>query len=140
METKDFIKKAKEKALYKYRGKVVDISRVTENIVHCIMFKTAKIAGKTEKVIICFICYGSIAEFFYRNYKKNDRLKIRFRVKSHLYENRYYTNCIVVEHEKWPLNEDKLLKEARIKKMNERQLELGAGKQTGIEKNEPEWL
>lgn len=132
METSDFIKKAKEKALYKYRGKVLEVIKVTQGVVNCVMFKTHKINNKNEKVFTCFTCYGAMGEHFLANYKKNDRLKIRFRVKSTLIGTRYLTNCIVIEHERWRMNDDKLAKEERIEKINKSFEEKIKGKQTGL--------
>lgn len=136
MEQKDFIKLAKEKSLYKYRGKVIEVIKVTTGVVNCILFKTSKINGKSEKLITCFTCYGTVGEYFLANYKKNDRLKIKFRIKSVAHNGRYITNLIAVEHELWRLNDDKLSKAERIEKINE---SMAQTKQTGMKFNENEW-
>ena len=129
------IQKAKEKSLYKYRGKVLDVIRVSENIVNLIMFKLSK----KEKVLICFSCYGEVGEYFRNHAAKNDRFKIKFKIKSQQYNGKYFNNLVVSEYEIWRLNDDKLAKAERTEKIEKSMAEKAKAKQTGIKFNESDW-
>ncbi len=135
----DLIKKAKEKSLYKYRGKVHAIVRVSDNIVNCVCFKMGKSFGKNEKIFTSFTCFGDNGSFFINNYVKNDRLKIKFKIFAREYKNNWYNSLTVFEHEKWRLNDDKLNKAERIEKIEKSFAEKERNKQTGMKFNEGDW-
>lgn len=111
------IKKAIDKSLYKYRGKLLEAKKVGSYIWEFVLWKNVKdkFTGKTEKKYVKFNTSKPECVSLLSSAQRNQRFKVKFRIESTLFKERWYNNMTAVSVENWIVNEDKLKKEAYLK-------------------------
>ncbi len=119
MEKSDIIARAKAKRLYKSRGKFLSGKQVGTYLWTFVLWrmKSTKKDGKTlsRKVYLSFSTTKQDVVSIIRQAQQNDRFKVRFDIESTLYNDKFYTNLMAEEILPWGINEDKVIKEQKMK-------------------------
>lgn len=110
--TKELLDKLRKKRLFKLNGKVEESFWLFVNkTLRIVLYKGA---GK-KKSIYAFTAFGETAKKL-NEYKKNDRLKVWFKIETKLVvsgqNKNYFNNLIIEEFDYWPVNEEKNKKKA----------------------------
>lgn len=97
------------------RGKVEELHWLTvDKILRVVLYKGT---GK-KKQIFAFTAFSKTA-LQIGKLKKNDRIKVWFKIETKKSGNNYFNNLAIEEYEQWAVNEDKIKKEAIIKTKKE---------------------
>ncbi len=112
MDKEKLIKKAKEKSLFKIRGKLLEAKKVGSVTWCFVLWKVSK--GK--KVYYNFCTTNAECINLLSHSTRNTRFKCRFRIESVLVKERWYTNLVAIELSEWILNEDKIKKAEYLSK------------------------
>ncbi len=117
MAKSEIIAKAIDKSLFKIRGKLLEAKRVGTYTWQFILWKNVKNkkTGVTEKEYYMFSTTDGTAISKLTDSVRNQRFKVKFKVKSVLVKERWYNNMICHVLDDWIINEDKINKAERIK-------------------------
>jgi hypothetical protein len=111
--SKESLEKLRKKRLFKLNGKV-------EESFWLFVGKTLRIVlykgTGAKKSIYAFTAFGEKAKLL-SEYKKNDRLKVWFKIDTKKVDKNYFNNLIIEEFDYWPVNEEKDKKKAYKKKL-----------------------
>lgn len=106
------LEKIKKKRLFKLNGKVEEsFWIIKDKTLRLVIYKGQ---GK-KKSIYAFTAFGEKAKKL-SEYKKNDRLKIWFKIETKKVDKNYFNNLVIEEFDFWPVNEDKIKKREFITK------------------------
>ncbi len=97
---------------YKLRGVIMNYQSISTTVGKLLVSKGA---GKSKKVFIFTVLGQNIPEII--KLKSGYRIKIWFTIKCNEYKGNWYPELVLQSFEYWPVNDDKIKKEAAMKKM-----------------------
>lgn len=117
MNSEETKKKFVDKSLYKATGKLLEAKKVAAYTWEFILWKNVKdkVTGKTKKKYVKFNTSHPECVSVLSSAERDHRFKVKFKIESTLFKERWYTNLTCVSISDWIVNEDKLKREAYFK-------------------------